>query len=251
METLLQIEDLEVDVEDRKILAGFNLTIYKGENAAIMGPNGAGKSTLAAILAGKDNYQSIKGSIRYLGKDLLKMSVEERAAKGLFLAFQYPVEIPGVSMSNFIRIALNAQKKFRGEKEIDAVEFLELARVKAKELKMNEDFFQRSVNVGFSGGEKKRAEVFQMSMLNPVLSILDETDSGLDVDALKVVSEGIKNFQTKDRSSLVITHYKKLLDYLEPDTIHILSKGKIIKTGDKSLAQLLEQKGYSGIIEAA
>ena len=251
METLLQIEDLEVDVEDRKILAGFNLTINKGENAAIMGPNGAGKSTLAAILAGKDNYQSIKGSIRYLGKDLLKMSVEERAAKGLFLAFQYPVEIPGVSMSNFIRIALNAQKKFRGEKEVNAVEFLELARAKAKELKMNEDFFQRSVNVGFSGGEKKRAEVFQMSMLNPVLSILDETDSGLDVDALKVVSEGIKNFQTKDRSSLVITHYKKLLDYLEPDTIHILSKGKIIKTGDKSLAQLLEQKGYSGIIEAA
>ena len=251
METLLQIEDLEVDVEDRKILAGFNLTINKGENAAIMGPNAAGKSTLAAILAGKDNYQSIKGSIRYLGKDLLKMSVEERAAKGLFLAFQYPVEIPGVSMSNFIRIALNAQKKFRGEKEVNAVEFLELARAKAKELKMNEDFFQRSVNVGFSGGEKKRAEVFQMSMLNPVLSILDETDSGLDVDALKVVSEGIKNFQTKDRSSLVITHYKKLLDYLEPDTIHILSKGKIIKTGDKSLAQLLEQKGYSGIIEAA
>ena len=251
METLLQIEDLEVDVEDRKILAGFNLTINKGENAAIMGPNGAGKSTLAAILAGKDNYQSIKGSIRYLGKDLLKMSVEERAAKGLFLAFQYPVEIPGVSMSNFIRIALNAQKKFRGEKEVNAVEFLELARAKAKELKMNEDFFQRSVNVGFSGGEKKRAEVFQMSMLNPVLSILDETDSGLDVDALKVVSEGIKNFQTKDRSRLVITHYKKLLDYLEPDTIHILSKGKIIKTGDKSLAQLLEQKGYSGIIEAA
>lgn len=244
METLLQIEDLEVDVEDRKILAGFNLTINKGENAAIMGPNGAGKSTLAAILAGKDNYQSIKGSIRYLGKDLLKMSVEERAAKGLFLAFQYPVEIPGVSMSNFIRIALNAQKKFRGEKEVNAVEFLELARAKAKELKMNEDFFQRSVNVGFSGGEKKRNETLQLLVLDPVLTILDETDSGLDVDALDIVSDGIVGMKNEENSFLVITHYKKLLDKLSPSKVHILVDGRIVESGGPDLADKIENKGF-------
>ncbi len=230
---------------------GLSLTLNRGETAAIMGPNGAGKSTLASILAGKNNYKSIKGSVRYQGEDLLKMSVEERASKGLFLAFQYPVEIPGVATSTFVRIALNAQKKSRGEKELDAVEFLKLAKIKAKELSMSEDFFQREVNVGFSGGEKKRAEVFQMSMLAPTLAILDETDSGLDIDALKIVSDGIKKFHSKERGSLVITHYQRLLDYLEPDKVHILAKGKIIKTGDKSLALLLEKKGYQGIIEAA
>ena len=230
---------------------GLSLTLNRGETAAIMGPNGAGKSTLASILAGKNNYKSIKGSVRYQGEDLLKMSVEERASKGLFLAFQYPVEIPGVATSTFVRIALNAQKKSRGEEELDAVEFLKLAKIKAKELSMSEDFFQRAVNVGFSGGEKKRAEVFQMSMLAPTLAILDETDSGLDIDALKIVSDGIKKFHSKERGILVITHYQRLLDYLEPDKVHILAKGKIVKTGDKSLALLLEKKGYQGIIEAA
>ena len=251
MKFLLEIEDLEVEIEDKKILDGLSLTLSRGETAAIMGPNGAGKSTLASILAGKNNYKSIKGSVRYQGEDLLKMSVEERASKGLFLAFQYPVEIPGVATSTFVRIALNAQKKSRGEEELDAVEFLKLAKIKAKELSMSEDFFQRAVNVGFSGGEKKRAEVFQMSMLAPTLAILDETDSGLDIDALKIVSDGIKKFHSKERGSLVITHYQRLLDYLEPDKVHILAKGKIVKTGDKSLALLLEKKGYQGIIEAA
>ena len=251
MKFLLEIEDLEVENENKKILDGLSLTLNRGETAAIMGPNGAGKSTLASILAGKNNYKSIKGSVRYQGEDLLKMSVEERASKGLFLAFQYPVEIPGVATSTFVRIALNAQKKSRGEKELDAVEFLKLAKIKAKELSMSEDFFQRAVNVGFSGGEKKRAEVFQMSMLAPTLAILDETDSGLDIDALKIVSDGIKKFHSKERGSLVITHYQRLLDYLEPDKVHILAKGKIVKTGDKSLALLLEKKGYQGIIEAA
>ena len=251
MKFLLEIEDLEVEIEDKKILDGLSLTLNRGETAAIMGPNGAGKSTLASILAGKKNYKSIKGSVRYQGEDLLKMSVEERASKGLFLAFQYPVEIPGVATSTFVRIALNAQKKSRGEEELDAVEFLKLAKIKAKELSMSEDFFQRAVNVGFSGGEKKRAEVFQMSMLAPTLAILDETDSGLDIDALKIVSDGIKKFHSKERGSLVITHYQRLLDYLEPDKVHILAKGKIVKTGDKSLALLLEKKGYQGIIEAA
>ena len=251
MKFLLEIEDLEVEIEDKKILDGLSLTLNRGETAAIMGPNGAGKSTLASILAGKNNYKSIKGSVRYQGEDLLKMSVEERASKGLFLAFQYPVEIPGVATSTFVRIALNAQKKSRGEEELDAVEFLKLAKIKAKELSMSEDFFQRAVNVGFSGGEKKRAEVFQMSMLAPTLAILDETDSGLDIDALKIVSDGIKKFHSKERGTLVITHYQRLLDYLEPDKVHILAKGKIVKTGDKSLALLLEKKGYQGIIEAA
>jgi len=248
---LLEIEDLEVEIEDKKILDGLSLTLNRGETAAIMGPNGAGKSTLASILAGKNNYKSIKGSVRYQGEDLLKMSVEERASKGLFLAFQYPVEIPGVATSTFVRIALNAQKKSRGEEELDAVEFLKLAKIKAKELSMSEDLFQRAVNVGFSGGEKKRAEVFQMSMLAPTLAILDETDSGLDIDALKIVSDGIKKFHSKERGTLVITHYQRLLDYLEPDKVHILAKGKIVKTGDKSLDLLLEKKGYQGIIEAA
>ena len=251
MKFLLEIEDLEVEIEDKIILDGLSLTLNRGETAAIMGPNGAGKSTLASILAGKNNYKSIKGSVRYQGEDLLKMSVEERASKGLFLAFQYPVEIPGVATSTFVRIALNAQKKSRGEEELDAVEFLKLAKIKAKELSMSEDLFQRAVNVGFSGGEKKRAEVFQMSMLAPTLAILDETDSGLDIDALKIVSDGIKKFHSKERGTLVITHYQRLLDYLEPDKVHILAKGKIVKTGDKSLALLLEKKGYQGIIEAA
>ncbi len=250
MGTALEIKDLFVEVDKKEILKGLSLNIEHGELAAIMGPNGAGKSTLASVLAGKEGYNVTKGSIKFLGKDLLKMSTEDRAAAGVFLAFQYPVEIPGVATSTFVRTALNAQKRNRGEAELDAMEFLKLAREKAKELKMSEEFFQRAVNVGFSGGEKKRAEVFQMSMLDPTLAILDETDSGLDIDALKIVAEGVNRLRDDKLSGIVITHYQRLLDYLQPDTIHILAEGRIIKTGDKSLALLLEEKGYQGIVEA-
>ena len=250
MGTALEIKDLFVEVDKKEILKGLSLNIEHGEMAAIMGPNGAGKSTLASVLAGKEGYNVTKGSIKFLGKDLLEMSTEDRAAAGVFLAFQYPVEIPGVATSTFVRTALNAQKRNRGEAELDAMEFLKLAREKSKELKMSEEFFQRAVNVGFSGGEKKRAEVFQMSMLDPTLAILDETDSGLDIDALKIVAEGVNRLRDDKLSGIVITHYQRLLDYLQPDTIHILAEGRIIKTGDKSLALLLEEKGYQGIVEA-
>ena len=250
MSNILEIKDLYVEVDKKEILKGLSLKIEHGEMAAIMGPNGSGKSTLASVLAGKEGYNIVNGTIKYLGNDLLKMSTEERASAGVFLAFQYPVEIPGVATSTFVRTALNAQRRNRGENELDAMEFLKLARQKAKELEMSEDFFQRAVNVGFSGGEKKRAEVFQMSMLSPTLAILDETDSGLDIDALKIVAEGVNKLRDKKLSGIVITHYQRLLDYLKPDTIHILADGKIIKTGDKSLALLLEEKGYQGITGA-
>ncbi|MDG2001661.1 MAG: Fe-S cluster assembly ATPase SufC [Alphaproteobacteria bacterium] len=250
MGTALEIKDLHVEVDKKEILKGLSLKIEHGEMAAIMGPNGAGKSTLASILAGKEGYDVTRGSIEYLGKNLLEMSTEDRASAGVFLAFQYPVEIPGVATSTFVRTALNAQRRSRGEEELDAMEFLKLARQRAKELEMSEDFFQRAVNVGFSGGEKKRAEVFQMSMLSPNLAILDETDSGLDIDALKIVAEGVNKLRDNKLSGIVITHYQRLLDYLQPDTVHILAEGKIIKTGDKSLALKLEEKGYQGITEA-
>tara|TARA_B100000427_G_scaffold146444_1_gene121758 strand:+ start:1997 stop:2752 length:756 start_codon:yes stop_codon:yes gene_type:complete len=250
LSTTLEIKDLYVEVDSKEILKGLSLKIEHGEMAAIMGPNGSGKSTLASVLAGKEGYNIVNGTIKYLGNDLLKMSTEERASAGVFLAFQYPVEIPGVATSTFVRTALNAQRRNRGEDELDAMEFLKLARQKAKELEMSEDFFQRAVNVGFSGGEKKRAEVFQMSMLSPTLAILDETDSGLDIDALKIVAEGVNKLRDNKLSGIVITHYQRLLDYLKPDTIHILADGKIIKTGDKSLALLLEEKGYQGITGA-
>ena len=251
MTIALEIKDLHVEVNDKKILKGLSLNIEHGEMAAIMGPNGAGKSTLASVLAGKDGYNIISGSVKYLGKNLLDMPTDERAAAGVFLAFQYPVEIPGVATSTFVRTALNAQRRHRGEDELDAIEFLKLARAKAKELEMSEDFFKREVNVGFSGGEKKRAEVFQMFMLSPILAILDETDSGLDIDALKIVAEGVNKLRNDKLCGIVITHYQRLLEYLKPDTIHILADGKIVKTGDKSLALVLEEKGYQGIIEAA
>ena len=250
MGTALEIKDLHVEIDKKEILKGLSLKIEHGEMAAIMGPNGAGKSTLASILAGKEGYDVTRGSIEYLGKNLLEMSTEDRASAGVFLAFQYPVEIPGVATSTFVRTALNAQRRNRGEEELDAMEFLKLARQRAKELEMSEDFFQRAVNVGFSGGEKKRAEVFQMSMLSPSLAILDETDSGLDIDALKIVAEGVNKLRDNKLSGIVITHYQRLLDYLQPDTVHILAEGKIIKTGDKSLALKLEEKGYQGITEA-
>ena len=251
MTIALEIKDLHVEISDKEILKGVSLNIEHGEMAAIMGPNGAGKSTLASVLAGKEGYTITSGSIKYLGKNLLDMSIDERAAAGVFLAFQYPVEIPGVATSAFVRTALNAQRRHRGESELDGIEFLKLAREKAKELEMSEDFFQREVNVGFSGGEKKRAEIFQMSMLSPTLAILDETDSGLDIDALKIVAAGINNLRSDKLCGIVITHYQRLLEHLKPDTIHILADGKIVKTGDKSLAILLEEKGYQGIIEAA
>jgi Fe-S cluster assembly ATP-binding protein len=247
----LEIKDLHVEISDKEILKGVSLNIEHGEMAAIMGPNGAGKSTLASVLAGKEGYTITSGSIKYLGKNLLDMPTDERAAAGVFLAFQYPVEIPGVATSAFVRTALNAQRRHRGESELDGIEFLKLAREKAKELEMSEDFFQREVNVGFSGGEKKRAEIFQMSMLSPTLAILDETDSGLDIDTLKIVAAGINNLRSDKLCGIVITHYQRLLEHLKPDTIHILADGKIVKTGDKSLAILLEEKGYQGIIEAA
>ncbi|HIG08438.1 MAG TPA: Fe-S cluster assembly ATPase SufC [Alphaproteobacteria bacterium] len=247
----LEIKDLHVEISDKEILKGVSLNIEHGEMAAIMGPNGAGKSTLASVLAGKEGYTITSGSIKYLGKNLLDMPIDERAAAGVFLAFQYPVEIPGVATSAFVRTALNAQRRHRGESELDGIEFLKLAREKAKELEMSEDFFQREVNVGFSGGEKKRAEIFQMSMLSPTLAILDETDSGLDIDTLKIVAAGINNLRSDKLCGIVITHYQRLLEHLKPDTIHILADGKIVKTGDKSLAILLEEKGYQGIIEAA
>ena len=245
---MLKIEDLHVNVGDKKILQGINLEVKPGEVHAMMGPNGSGKSTLANVLSGRDGYEIVKGKISFLKENLLELEPEDRACKGLFLAFQYPVEIPGVSGINFLRTTLNSIKKYRKQKELDGVNFLKLLRKKAKILKIDEKLIKRSVNTGFSGGEKKRSEILQMSLLEPKLAILDETDSGLDIDALKIVANGVNKLKNKNRSFLIITHYQRLLNHIIPDKVHVLSKGRIIKSGDKNLAIELEKKGYEGLV---
>src|SRR3981189_2268826 len=247
---MLEIKNLHARVGDNEILKGISLTVNPGEVHAIMGPNGSGKSTLAAVLAGRDGYEVTEGSVTYRGCDLFAMAADERAREGVFLAFQYPVEIPGVNNMYFLRAALNAQRRHRGEPELDAGQFLRVVRQKLKLLDIADDLLQRAVNVGFSGGEKKRNEVFQMAVLEPRLAILDETDSGLDIDALRVVARGVNGLRTPDRSIVLITHYKRLLDYVEPDRVHVLQDGRIMQSGDKSLAAELERIGYGTFAEA-
>src|SRR6201987_5089073 len=242
---LLEIKNLHARLADgREILQGIDLSVNRGEVHAIMGPNGSGKSTLAAVLAGRDGYEVSTGTVPYLGRNLLAMPAEERAREGLFLAFQYPVEIPGVNNMYFLRAAINAQRRHRGEPELDAGQFLRAVRAKLKLLDIGEDLLQRAVNVGFSGGEKKRNEVFQMAMLEPRLAILDETDSGLDIDALRVVANGVNRQRAPERAIVMITHYQRLLNYVEPDRVHVLQGGRIIQSGDKTLAAELERVGY-------
>jgi Fe-S cluster assembly ATP-binding protein len=248
---MLEINNLHVNVGETQILTGLNLKINAGEVHAIMGPNGAGKSTLSYVLSGRAGYDVTEGSITYQGKNLLDMEPEKRAGEGIFLAFQYPVEIPGVSTMNFLKAAVNSVRKYRGEKELDAMEFLKFVREQTKILNISDDMLKRAVNVGFSGGEKKRAEVLQMAVLDPILAVLDETDSGLDVDALRIVGEGLTALRSNERSMLVITHYQRLLDYIVPDVVHVLSSGKIVDTGDKKLALELEKNGYEIYSEAA
>ncbi|MGI9534514.1 MAG: Fe-S cluster assembly ATPase SufC [Thermodesulfobacteriota bacterium] len=248
---MLEIRNLHVEIEGKEILKGFDLTINKGEVHSIMGPNGSGKSTLAQVLAGRDTYEVTEGEILFQGKDLLELEPEERACEGIFLAFQYPVEIPGVANTYLLREALNAIRKYNGEKPLKHVEFGKLAREKIDKLGMGDDLLKRSVNTGFSGGEKKRNEIFQMQILEPKLAILDETDSGLDIDALKIVAEGVNTMRNDERSFLVITHYQRLLNYIVPDFVHVLVNGKIVKSGGKDLALELEEKGYGWLEEAA
>jgi Fe-S cluster assembly ATP-binding protein len=242
---MLEIKNLHAKVEGKQILNGIDLHIRAGEVHAIMGPNGSGKSTLSYVLAGRDGYEVTEGSILFKGQNLLEMNVDERAAAGVFLAFQYPLEIPGVTTMTFLKTALNAQRKARGEEELDAVRFLKLVREKAKPLNVSDDMLKRPLNVGYSGGEKKRAEVLQMSLLEPALAVLDETDSGLDIDALKTVADGVNMLRSPERAMIVITHYQRLLDYIVPDVVHVLSKGRIVKTGGKELALELEKSGYA------
>ncbi|MEO1888390.1 MAG: Fe-S cluster assembly ATPase SufC [Cycloclasticus sp.] len=244
---MLKIEDLHVSVEGKEILKGINLELGKGEVHAIMGPNGSGKSTLSYILAGRDGYNITKGRVLFNGKDLLEMSVEERAWAGVFLAFQYPVEVPGVSNIYFLKAALNGIRKFNGESELDAMDFISMVKDKMKALEMDEKFLYRAVNEGFSGGEKKRNEVLQMSVLEPALCVLDETDSGLDIDALQVVAEGINRLRDPERSFLIITHYQRLLDYIKPDFVHVLANGRVVKSGGPELALELEEQGYAWV----
>jgi Fe-S cluster assembly ATP-binding protein len=242
---LLEIKNLQVKVDDRDILKGLDLTVNIGEVHAIMGPNGSGKSTLAHVLSGKPGYQVTGGEVLFEGADLLELAPDERAARGIFLAFQYPLEIPGVATMTFLRTALNAQRKKRGEPELMAPEFVKRVRAQAAKLSIDLDMLKRPVNVGFSGGEKKRNEILQMALLEPKLAVLDETDSGLDIDALKVVSEGVNRLRSPDRAMIVITHYQRLLNHIVPDVVHVLSNGRIVRTGGKELALELEAKGYA------
>ncbi len=248
---MIKIENLHVEVDGNKILNGINLEVKAGETHAIMGPNGSGKSTLAQVLAGHEDYDVTEGSVEYLGKDLLDMDVDERACEGIFLAFQYPVELPGVNNTYFLKSALNAQRKYHGETEIDAMEFMELIGDKIKLLNLKESLLKRPVNDGFSGGEKKRNEIFQMAVLEPKLALLDETDSGLDIDALRVVAGGVNAMRSNENATIVVTHYQRLLNYIVPDFVHVLVDGRIINSGDKNLALELEEKGYDKIIEEA
>jgi Fe-S cluster assembly ATP-binding protein len=242
---MLEIKNLHAAIEGKEILKGVDLTVGDGQVHAIMGPNGAGKSTLSYTLAGRPGYEATSGSVAFHGKDLLSLSTEERAASGLFLAFQYPLEIPGVSNLTFLKTALNATRRAKGESELDAMQMLKLLRKKAKEIGMTEDMLKRAVNVGFSGGEKKRNEMLQMAVLEPSLCILDETDSGLDIDALRIVAEGVNKLRAPNRSMLIITHYQRLLDYIKPDFVHVLAQGRIQKSGGPELALELEDKGYA------
>jgi Fe-S cluster assembly ATP-binding protein len=244
---MIKITNLHASIDGKEILKGLNLEVKAGEVHAIMGPNGAGKSTLASILAGREEYEVTEGSVDFDGKDLLEMATEDRAREGMFLAFQYPVEIPGVSNVNFLRTALNEIREYRGEEQISAKDFMALVKEKSKIVELDAKLASRSVNEGFSGGEKKRNEIFQMAMLNPKLSILDETDSGLDIDALRIVANGVNTLKSKDNASIVITHYQRLLDYIVPDFVHVLYDGRIVKTGPKELALELEEKGYDWI----
>lgn len=244
---LLEIKNLHANVEGTEILKGINLTVNSGEVHAIMGPNGSGKSTLASVLAGREEYEVTQGEVLYNGKNLLELSPEDRAREGVFLAFQYPVEIPGVSNTNLLKTAVNEVRKYRGEEVLDSMDFLSLLKEKSKLVELDQKFLSRSVNEGFSGGEKKRNEIFQMAVLNPKLAILDETDSGLDIDALRIVANGVNKLKTKENATIVVTHYQRLLDYIVPDFVHVLYKGKIVKTGGKELALELEEKGYDWI----
>ena len=248
---MLKIENLHVSVGGNQILKGVDLEVKAGETHAIMGPNGSGKSTLAQVLAGHEVYEIDDGKVEYLSKDLLEMDIEERACEGIFLAFQYPVELPGVNNTYFLKSALNAQRKYRGEKEIDAMEFIDLIGDKIKLLNLKDSLLKRPVNEGFSGGEKKRNEIFQMAVLEPKLALLDETDSGLDIDALRVVANGVNSMRKEENAIIVVTHYQRLLNYIVPDFVHVLVDGKIINSGDKNLALELEEKGYDRIVEEA
>ena len=247
---MLEIKNLHARVDDRDVLNGIDLSIAPGEVHAVMGPNGSGKSSLAYVLAGRDGYEVTEGSVHYQEKNLLDLAIEERAREGIFLAFQYPVEIPGVAGTTFLRTAVNSLRKYQGEKELDAMQFVKYVREKQSELNITDDMLRRPVNVGFSGGEKKRNEILQMALLEPKLAVLDETDSGLDIDALKTVADGVNALRDPTRSMLVITHYQRLLDYIVPDFVHVLAHGRIVKSGGKELALELEKKGYGALIGA-